>query len=62
VHKTGKAKHSKTSFILFLPKKTKLYFTNAKFLITNKHYIEYTLNATHGVTESQEKRTMSYCC
>lgn len=62
VCKTGKAKNSKMSFILFLPKKQKLHFRNAKFLIINKHYFEYTLNASYGVTEFQQQRTMSYCC
>lgn len=40
-------------------KNQKLDFRNAKSLITNKHYIEYMLTATYGITEFQEQRTMS---
>lgn len=40
-------------------KTQKLDFRNAKSLITNKHYIEYMLTATYGITEFQEERTMS---
>lgn len=57
--KTGKIKTLKCLLFYSYQKTQKLDFRNAKSLITNKHYIEYVLTATYGITEFQEQRTMS---